>query len=112
MKRRTATPTQPYTPGEQMDRPVDPTAREEMDQDAASLAMRSDHHALAGSAQGVGSIAFDDPGAYDVARPEARPERRINPDRAARPHSDPNPDLETSRLRVGGLAPGEGGPGR
>ena len=28
MSPRTSTPTEPYTPGEQMDRPVDPAARE------------------------------------------------------------------------------------
>lgn len=111
MKPRTSTPTAPYTPGEQMDRPVDSDVRRTMDDEAAALAMQSDHHALAGSAQGVGSVAFDHPGAYDVSRPGARPERHLNRDPAAVPHSDPQPDTETSRVRAGGLAPGETFPG-
>lgn len=90
-----------------MDRPVDPAARKRMDDDAADLAMRSSHHALAGSAAGVGSVAFDDPGAYEVTNPHVRPERRQNPDPAALPHADLHPDAETSRIRAGGLAPGE-----
>lgn len=111
MSPRTSTPTEPYTPGEQMDRPVDPAARERMNRDAAELAMRSNHHALAGSAAGVGSVAFDDPGAYDVTNPGVRPERRQNADANALPHADPHPDAETSRIRAGGLAPGENEPG-
>lgn len=107
MKPRSPTPTQPYTPGEQMDRPVEPAARETMDRDAAQIAMRSRRHALAGSAEGVGSTAFEDPGAYDVTNPGLRPERHLNPDPASRPHADPHPDAETSRIRAGGLAPGE-----
>ena len=107
MNPRTPTPTRPCTPGDQTDRPVDPAAREATDREAAALAMRSDHHALAGSAQGVGSVGFDDPGAYDVGRPDVRPERHLNPDPAATPHSDPHPSAETSRVRAGGLAPGE-----
>lgn len=107
MKPGASTPTEPHTSGEQMDRPVDPSALQVMDDEAAALAMRSDHHALAGSAQGVGSVAFDDPGAYDVSRPGVRPERHLNPDPAAMPHSDPHPDAEISRMRAGGLAPGE-----
>ncbi|MEH6665964.1 MAG: hypothetical protein V7678_14025 [Brevundimonas sp.] len=111
MKPRTPAPTQPYTPGEQMDRPVDPEARESMDQQAARLALRSDHHALAGSSQGVGSVGFDEPGAYDVSRPAVRPDHHINPDPAALPHADPDPSAEVSRVRAGGLAPGEHAPG-
>ena len=56
-------------------------------------------------------MAFDDPGAYDVSQPNARPERRLNSDPAAVPHSDPDPDAETRRIRAGGLAPGDDGAG-
>ncbi|MFN3815971.1 hypothetical protein [Brevundimonas sp.] len=111
MTPRTPAPTQPYTAGEQMDRPVDPSARAAMDRDAADIAMRSRRHAFAGSAAGVGSVAFDDPGAYDVTDPGACPERRLNPDPAAHPHAEAHPDAEAARIRAGGLAPGEDAPG-
>ena len=107
MSPRTSTPTQPFTPGEQMDRPIGQGARQAMDRGAADLAMRSDHHAFAGSAQGVGSVDFDDPGAFEVNRPQAQPARRVSADPASRPHSEPKPDAETRRVRAGGLAPGE-----
>ncbi|MBA3999472.1 MAG: hypothetical protein C0461_02655 [Brevundimonas sp.] len=90
-----------------MDRPIKPVEREVMNREAATLAMRSHHHAFAGSAQGVGSVAFDDPGAYDVSQPAVQPEQRLNSDPAATPHSDPCPSAEASRIRAGGLAPGE-----
>ena len=54
-------------PSEQIERPEDPEARREMDEKAAALAMQSDHQAFAGSADGVGSVEFDDPGAFGVA---------------------------------------------
>ena len=61
-------PQNPYAPeSEQIDRPEDPEARREMDEHAAELAMQSDHQAFAGSADGVGSVEFDDPGAFGVA---------------------------------------------
>lgn len=106
-----STPAQSYTPVEQRDSAADPADREAMDREGAELAMQSDHHAFAGSAQGIGSVAFDDPGAYDVTRPNARPERRLNSDPAAIPHSESHPDAETRRIRAGGLAPGDDGAG-
>jgi hypothetical protein len=37
-----------------------------MDADAASEAMRSRHQAFTGSAAGIGSVGFDERGAFDV----------------------------------------------
>ena len=66
-------PQNPYAPPEeQIERPRDPAERAEMDAHAAELAMRSDHQAFTGAATGVGSVEFDDPGAFGVgARVEA-----------------------------------------
>ena len=61
-------PQNPYAPeSEQIERPEDPEARRETDAKAAELAMQSDHQAFAGSADGVGSVEFDDPGAFGVS---------------------------------------------
>jgi hypothetical protein len=54
--------------------------------DAARRAMQPQTQALAGSAEGVGSVEFDDPGAFDVTEktraslaPEGRQERPAEP---------------------------------
>ena len=69
-------PQNPYAPPtEQIERPADPAERAEMDEHAAELAMQSDHQAFTGAATGVGSVEFDDPGAFSVgADPEKTPE--------------------------------------
>ena len=55
--------------------PEDPAERERSEAEAAERAMRSDHHAFAGAATGVGSVEFDDVGAFGVgARAETPPE--------------------------------------
>ena len=60
-------PQNPYAPAtEQIDRPEDPAEREAMDAEAAALAMKSDHQAFTGAATGVGSVGFDEPGAFGV----------------------------------------------
>lgn len=51
---------------QQMDRSNDPEITAEMDEAAAELAMESRRQRLTGSAVGVGSVDFDDPGAFDV----------------------------------------------
>jgi hypothetical protein len=53
-------------PTGQVERPEDPDERRLMDENAANLAMQSGHQAFAGSAEGVGSVEFDDPGAFGV----------------------------------------------
>ena len=87
----------------QMDRPHDPEERARMDREAPRLAMNSDHHALAGSAAGVGSVEYDDPGAFDVGAGR-RPRAAIDVERTGPLAGDP---AERDRLRAGGLAPGE-----
>ena len=96
----------------QMDRPYDPEERARMDREAPQLAMASDHHALAGSAAGVGSVEYDDPGAFDVGtgrRPQATREGPVitGPD-----GYEPGDPAELDRIRAGGLAPGEALPQR
>jgi hypothetical protein len=51
---------------QQMDRSNDPETTAQLDAEAAAAAMQSGRQRLTGSAVGVGSVAFDDPGAYDV----------------------------------------------
>lgn len=103
----TPTPTEPVPPSEQMDRPHDPEERAAMDRDAGRLAMASEHHAFAGSADGVGSVEFDDPGAYDVGAGE-RPEAvRREPRAVGAESTDPGDSAARDRVRAGGLAPGE-----
>ena len=90
----------------QMDRPYDPDERARMDREAPELAMGDGHNALAGSAAGVGSVEYDDPGAFDVGTGR-RPQATIDVERTARMAGDP---AELDRIRAGGLAPGETAP--
>lgn len=52
--------------GQQMDRSNDPAVTRAMDQAAPHEAMHSRRQRLTGSAAGVGSVEFDDAGAFDV----------------------------------------------
>lgn len=99
--------TEPTPPRQQMDRPHDPAARAAMDRDAGKLAMASEHHAFAGAAQGVGSVEYDDPGAYDVGAGTAP--QAIRGDEAAIGGEswDLGDDADRDRVRAGGLAPGQ-----
>lgn len=56
---------------QQMDRSNDPAVTAEMDEAAAEVAMESRRQRLTGSAVGVGSVDFDDPGAFDVGDSES-----------------------------------------
>ena len=89
-----------------MDRPYDPEERARMDRDAPQLAMGDGHNALAGSAAGVGSVEYDDPGAFDVGTGR-RPQAAIDVERTAGMAGAP---AEIDRIRAGGLAPGEEAP--
>ncbi|KQS55533.1 Tat pathway signal protein [Brevundimonas sp. Leaf363] len=64
---RTPGPTAP-TPadGQQMDRSNDPALTAEMDAAAPEAALASRRQRLTGSAAGVGSVGFDETGAFDV----------------------------------------------
>ena len=56
---------------QQMDRSNDPEVTRAMDAAAPELAMASRRQRLAGSAVGVGSVGFDESGAFDVGAGEA-----------------------------------------
>jgi hypothetical protein len=69
--------TQPES-GQQMDRSNDPKLTEAMDKAAPETAMASRRQQLTGSAVGVGSVGFDEDGAFDVGeraavKPTPRP---------------------------------------
>lgn len=66
-------PQKPETPTGPVKGPGDPAAPEPTDAEAAAKAMTSDHQAFTGAATGVGSVAFDDDGAFDVGAETARP---------------------------------------
>lgn len=51
---------------QQMDRSNDPDITREMDAAAPAMAMHSRRQRLTGSAVGVGSVGFDESGAFDV----------------------------------------------
>ena len=67
-------PQNPYAPPtEQVERPRDPAERDRMDAEAAELAMKSDHQAFTGAATGVGSVEFDDLGAFGAGAELEKP---------------------------------------
>ena len=68
-------PHNPHAPADE--RIEDAAQRAATDAEAAELAMHSEHQAFAGAATGVGSVAFDDPGAFGVgARVETPADER------------------------------------
>ena len=70
---RTGSETAPApTDHQQMDRSNDPEVTRAMDEAAPALAMVS-RQRLAGSATGVGSVGFDEDGAFDVGDPDRDP---------------------------------------
>ena len=75
---RTPAETTPTPPDhQQMDRSNDPEITRAMDQAAPGQAMVS-RQRLAGSAARVGSVGFDEDGAFDVGDPDRDP--RDNPE--------------------------------
>ncbi len=58
--------TEPSPPRQQLDRSNDPAVTRSLDADAPAEAMRSDRDAFVGSASGVGSVGYDEAGAFDV----------------------------------------------
>ena len=70
---RTGSETTPTPPDhQQMDRSNDPEITRAMDAAAPELAMAS-RQRLTGSAAGVGSVGFDEDGAFDVGDPDRDP---------------------------------------
>ncbi|WP_374514706.1 Tat pathway signal protein [Brevundimonas sp.] len=55
---------------QQMDRSNDPEVTRAMDEAAPEAAMHSRRQRLAGSAAGVGSVGYDEAGAFDVGAGE------------------------------------------
>lgn len=98
--------TRAAPPSGQMNRPYDPDERARMDREGAELAMKSDHHALAGSAARVGSIEYDDPGAYDVGSGEPPVATRGEPRALGQTSFDLGDPAELDQLRAGGVGPG------
>lgn len=60
--------------GQQMDRSNDPEITAEMDAAAPQAALASRRQRLTGSAVGVGSVGFDETGAFDVGAEEHAPQ--------------------------------------
>ncbi|MFN3876964.1 MAG: Tat pathway signal protein [Brevundimonas sp.] len=60
--------------GQQMDRSNDPETTAEMDAAAPEAAMASRRQRLTGSAVGVGSVGFDESGAFDVGADDHDPQ--------------------------------------
>lgn len=61
--------------GQQMDRSNDPEVTAEMDLDAPQAAMASRRQRLTGSSVGVGSVGFDEDGAFAINEDETREPR-------------------------------------
>jgi len=71
---RTPAETTPTPPDhQQMNRSNDPEETRRLDAEAAETAMRT-RHALAGSSVGVGSVGFDEAGAFDVGDGQRDPQ--------------------------------------
>lgn len=72
---RTPAETTPSHPDhQQMDRSNDPEVTRAMDEAAPEAAMASRRQRLTGSATGVGSVGFDERGAFDVGDPDQLPQ--------------------------------------
>ena len=72
---RTPAETSPTPPDhQQMDRSNDPEVTRAMDAAAPELAMASRRQRLTGSAAGIGSVGFDEDGAFDVGDPDRDPQ--------------------------------------
>lgn len=69
MTARTSTPNVEIPDHQQMDRSNDPEITAAMDEAAPEMAMES-RQRLTGSAVGVGSVGFDEDGAFDVCAGE------------------------------------------
>ena len=72
----TKTPLTQPTPAEhqQMNRSNDPEITQALDEVAPDVAMDSRRQRFAGEAQGVGSVGFDEIGAYDVGKGAREPQ--------------------------------------
>jgi hypothetical protein len=60
--------------GQQMDRSNDPQTTAEMDAAAPKVALASRRQRLTGSAVGVGSVGFNESGAFDVGADDHEPQ--------------------------------------
>lgn len=86
----------PDTPGLTEPSPAQGGVQRELDpHEAAERAMQSEHQAFAGSAEGVGSVEFDDAGAYEIGAEGERKDREAEAPGAWR--DDPADPSERSR---------------
>lgn len=69
MRSSTHTEVTPAT-GQQMDRSNDPKVTRDMDAAAPEAALISRRQRLTGQATGIGSVGFQETGAFDVGDPE------------------------------------------
>ena len=67
---RTSTPNVEVPEHQQMNRSNDPEVTAALDEAAPEMAMESRRQRFAGSAAGVGSVGFDEEGAFDVGAAE------------------------------------------
>lgn len=108
---RTGSETTP-TPADhqQMDRSNDPETTRAMDAVAPEVAMASRRQCLTGSAVGVGSVGFDDSGAFDVGAGQAAP-AGPEPEAVTRPARLAHPEPQQGRA-VNAQPPQADGPRR
>ncbi len=74
MARAPAETTPTHPDHQQMDRSNDPEVTRAMDEAAPAVAMASRRQRLTGTATGVGSVGFDESGAFDVGDPDHPPQ--------------------------------------
>jgi hypothetical protein len=96
--------------GEQFERPFwpdDPAEQARIEQAAARESMRSDRQSFCGAADGIGSVGFEDEGAYDVTGET----RATVFDRGSRPLDDSGYEFRGDRqARDSGAGAGSAGP--
>jgi len=90
---RTPNLTQAAPARQQMDRSNDPEEARAMEAAAPAAAMASRRQRYAGSATGVGSVGFEETGAFDVGagRHAVRPSARPAPRQGLTPTADDTP---------------------
>lgn len=107
---RTPNFTQAAPARQQMDRSNAPEEARAMEAAAPAAAMASRRQRYAGSATGVGSVGFDEDGAWDVGAGGAPAEPVSAPVSAPAPFHGPGDGPTDDQLRAGGVGP-DGTPG-
>ncbi len=107
---RTPNLTQAAPARQQMDRSNDPDEARVLEAAAPQAAMASRRQRFAGSAAGVGSVGFDEDGAWDVGAGGASAEPVPGPVPQPAPSRSPGDTPAEDQLRAGGVGP-DGTPG-